>query len=152
MPPQFQSGIIKCRIIYDAEIRKVEFEPYRIKAIQSLKAIHSSIDYAFKYKDRKELHQLYERRGDSDDILIIKSGYVTDTYYGNVALMKNNKWYTPSEPLLPGTRRMDLLNKKKIVPLPILLTSINKYSYICIYNAMIPFRKIIIPISHISVE
>ena len=152
VPTQFQSGIVKCRIIYNVDINRIEFEPYKVKPIQSLRAIHSTIDYVYKYEDRSELQRLYERRGGSDDILIIKGGFVTDTFYGNVAFRKNSKWYTPSEPLLTGTRRMNLLNRKKLVPIPIPLSSINQYSHICIYNSMILFGEIIIPVSNISVE
>src|SRR5688572_20054244 len=75
-------GIYKCRITYDREPLRVEFEPYTIQDIRSLKIVHDDdIRYDFKSADRTELSRLFAQRDGRDDILIMKMGRVTDTSY-----------------------------------------------------------------------
>ncbi|NNF36606.1 MAG: 4-amino-4-deoxychorismate lyase [Saprospiraceae bacterium] len=149
-PPR--DGLLKCRIIYDNSIRNVEYELYSIKPIKTLKAIHCDLDYSFKYADRESIRDLYDHRGECDDILMIKDGLLTDTSYGNIALLRNQKWYTPETPILEGTRRASLLHNRRILSKPIYLKEILQYSHLSIFNAMIPFGEIIIPVKSISVD
>jgi 4-amino-4-deoxychorismate lyase len=83
---------------------------------------------------------------------MIKNGFLTDTSYGNIALLRNQKWYTPITPMLKGTRRASLLHRKRIIPKPISFNEIHHYSHLSIFNAMIPFGEIIIPVKSISVD
>jgi 4-amino-4-deoxychorismate lyase len=136
---------VKCRITYDDKIRKVEYEPYLLKPIQTLQFIEiGKYECSFKYKDREKLKDFYNQRGDKDDVLMTKNGYVCDTYYANVALQKNGNWYTPKEPLLQGTNRARLLEKEMISEASIHIDQLVEYNAITIFNAMIPFKKIII--------
>ena len=46
-------GIFKCRVEYDSDIRKVEFIPYHVKPVRSLKLIeNNNIEYSYKFADR----------------------------------------------------------------------------------------------------
>ncbi len=74
-----------------------------------------------------------------EEILIIKKGLVTDTSYTNVALLKDEKWYTPAEPLLRGTQRAKLISEGKIIEQTIHLKDLHLYSKIKLFNAMMEF-------------
>jgi 4-amino-4-deoxychorismate lyase len=132
-------GIYKCRIEYDDKSTKIEFLPYIIRSVRSLKIIiNDKISYPYKYIKRDNIHRLMEMRGDCDDILIIKKGLVTDSSYANVVFrdFKGN-WVTPSTYLLPGTRRASLLQKGQITETIITSRDINKYTEVKLINAMI---------------
>ena len=115
VPADAVNGIFKCRVIYDREIKKVEFIPYSIREVCTLKLVHDNdISYSYKFTDRKRLDELMDMRGDKDDILIIKNGMVTDASYANVVLLDHDgNWITPTTYLLPGTRRASLLKSGK---------------------------------------
>jgi len=152
VPDQFNIGLVKCRITYSQMVEKVEYEKYSAKEIRSLKLVDGKeISYHHKSVDRAHLHSLYEKRGAADDIIIVRNGLLTDTYYGNIALLKSGKWYTPSEPLLQGTMRSQLLAKGYIFKRKIKVEDISAYESITVFNAMINFKSITLSTEHISV-
>ncbi|MBX2946946.1 MAG: aminotransferase class IV [Cyclobacteriaceae bacterium] len=131
-------GLFKCRIIYDNRIHSIEFIPYKTKPVSSLKIIRAdSIDYAHKFEDRSALHQLYQLREDCDDILIVKNGFLADSYYSNVILYDGADWFTPSTPLLNGTMRQALLKDGKIKEATIHLSDIRLFKKLKLINAML---------------
>lgn len=139
IPAFAEQGIFKCRVEYDEEIRKVEFLPYSRKPVNSLKLVEDNdIDYQYKYVDRTLINALMAKRGDNDDILIIKNGLVTDTSYANI-VFKDSKgmWFTPASCLLAGTKRAVLLRTGVIKEAVITVSDIKKYSEARIINAMI---------------
>jgi 4-amino-4-deoxychorismate lyase len=110
IPSEYRSGIAKCRILYNNKIERIEFEPYVQRQIQSLQIVtDNAISYPYKFADRSQLMELLKQKAGSDDILIVKNGRVTDTSFGNVVLLKDKKYYTPSSYLLNGTKRQQLL-------------------------------------------
>jgi 4-amino-4-deoxychorismate lyase len=137
--PEAGEGIFKCRVEYDTEIRKIEFVPYKIRAVGSLKLIESTdISYSYKFTDRKVIDQLFAARGEADDILIIKNGMVTDTSYANIVLIDNEgAVVTPSTCLLAGTRRASLLQSGLIAEQQVRVEDLKKYTLLKIINAMI---------------
>ena len=64
----------------------------------------------------KTRNQLIEKRKHADDIIIVKNGLVTDSFYANLAFLKNGIWFTPETPLLLGVQRQFLLSQKTIQP------------------------------------
>jgi 4-amino-4-deoxychorismate lyase len=80
--------------------------------VNSLKLVDvcSDFDYHLKFADRSALNSLRELRGDCDEILIVKNGYITDTSYSNVVFTDGQHFVAPSTFLLPGTMRASLLN------------------------------------------
>jgi 4-amino-4-deoxychorismate lyase len=138
--PEFaQKGICKCRVVYDNKTTTVEFVPYILRPVHSLKIItDESICYPYKYTARDKFLKLMEMRSGCDDILVIKNGLVTDSSYANVVFrdFKGN-WITPSSFLLPGTRRASLLKSGVISETIITRSDINKYTEIRLINAMI---------------
>jgi 4-amino-4-deoxychorismate lyase len=133
-------AIYKCKLIYDDKARSVELSEYRAKVLTSLKVVeHDRISYELKYADRKLLTHLFNLRGDCDDILIVKKGYVTDSSYGNVAFRKGKEWFTPWQPLLKGTMRQQLLEYNKMREEEIKLQEIKNFEAVKIVNAMLRF-------------
>ncbi|WP_291559975.1 aminotransferase class IV [Bacteroides sp.] len=103
-------GRTRCRVEYTSAIEKVEYFPYRIREVKSLQLVNDdSAEYSFKYADRYVLDRNFALRGDADDVVIVRSGMLTDTSIANISLYKEGKWYTPKYPLLKGTRRSRLL-------------------------------------------
>jgi 4-amino-4-deoxychorismate lyase len=90
--PEFaDTGIYKCRVVYDDKTTKIEFLPYSIKPVRTLKLItDENICYPYKYIARDKINGLFDMRGECDDILIIKNGMVTDTSYSNVVFRDLN--------------------------------------------------------------
>ena len=138
IPEDLKEGIFKCRVEYDRDIRKVEFLPYKIKIINSLKlVVDNSIDYAYKFLDRKRIEELASSCGQNEDILIIKNGMITDSSYANVIFREQSgDWVTPSSYLLPGTKRASLLRNSLINEEIITYKDLKKYSEVRLINAM----------------
>ena len=130
-------GIFKCRVLYSNAIEIVEILPYQIKKINTLKmVIDNSISYDYKFEDRKDIANLYLKKENYDDVLIIKDGFVTDTSYCNIVFDTGNKLITPSTPLLKGVKRQQLLNEKIIEEQEIKQTDIKLFSRAFLINSM----------------
>ena len=137
VPPGLEQGILKCRVSYQKEIELIEFEPYQAQKVRSLKMVYSdSIDYRFKYADRSELEALFQQRGDCDDILVVKNGKITDSYYANVVFWDGKLWQTPDTPLLSGTMRASLLADGLIQESRITPEDLRRYEKFKLINAM----------------
>ena len=137
-----QNGIWKCRVTYQTQIEKIEFEPYQKRAIGSLKIIAADhLQYKHKYADRSELNKLFALKATADDILIIKNKLLTDTSYCNIALWDGRNWFTPLHPLLQGIRRASLIEQQIIQPIHILVTDLPSFRTIKLFNAMISFDE-----------
>lgn len=146
-PPAF-NGIHKCRIVYGREVEEVTYVPYQIRQVSSLHLVVSNtIDYTYKSTHREELNALFAQRGLADDILIVRNGYLTDTSIANIALYDGQTWFTPAHPLLRGTKRAELLDRQFIVEKDIPQMSLKDYSHIMLFNAMIDWERIILPIN-----
>ena len=142
---------VKCRITYSDKIQQIEYENYVLKSIQSLKPLEiGNYTYTFKFKDRDRINHFYSLKEEADDVLLLKDGYITDTSYANVALLKDGKWFTPKSPLLNGTSRTRFLKKGIIQENVIHINDIQKYEKLSIFNSMIPFRKIELEIGKIQ--
>jgi 4-amino-4-deoxychorismate lyase len=144
-------GVYKCRVIYAGEIISVEFIPYQYRKIGSLKPVVSnSITYPYKYEDRKELASLFDRRGDCDDILIAKNNRITDTSFSNIIFFTGEKWVTPGEPLLRGTKRAKLLEQGHIIEDEIAIKDLPNFKNAALINAMLDWdNKILVNIGNI---
>ncbi|HIE35532.1 MAG TPA: branched-chain amino acid aminotransferase [Campylobacterales bacterium] len=140
-PPK--KGVYRCKLIYDKDILEISFTPYKKRDIKILKLIDSNIEYPYKYLNREEINKLFEKRGDGDDILIVKNGFISDTSICNVAFFDGKYWLTPKTPLLNGTTRERLLEENRIYLANIKVEDIKKFNKFAIMNAMIGFEEII---------
>jgi len=142
IPDDCKSGIYKIRILYGPTVDKIVIEPYHYRSIQSLKVVsHESIDYHLKFTNREQLDVLFAQRGDCDDIIIVKNGYLTDSYSANLLFFDGSKWFTPSTPLLKGTKRQLLLDQGIITEKEISEVDILNFQKIGLINAMIDFEE-----------
>ena len=149
VPDGVKQGVIKCRMVYDKEVELIEFLPYSIPVIQSLKIVN--IDHYFydkKYTERSLIADLYAQRNGCDDVLIAVNGVVTDTSFCNVVFQNDEGLFTPEHPLLQGTKRASLLDQKQITTRSIMIDDLPNYHSVQLINAMIdldnPSTQIII--------
>ena len=134
----------RLRIEYDTEIRKVEYIPYHLRPVSSLRLVEmpDDADYHLKYADRSVLNALFERRDGADDVLAVRGGFITDMSIANVALWDGEQWHTPSRPLLKGTHRQFLIDNGMIAEREIKTDELSRYTKIRLFNAMIHFGEI----------
>lgn len=138
------AGVYKLRIDYDTEkgITGTILEKYEIRRVVTLKAVHcDTISYPLKYADRRVLDMLHAQRGKSDDVLIIKNNFVTDTTFANILFSAGGQWFTPSTPLLKGTCREKLLTEGIVTERCITAADIKNYDKAMLINAMLPFDE-----------
>jgi len=92
-------------------------------------------------------------RGEDDDILIVKRGLITDSFYCNVAFKTGqSQWITPSDPLLAGTKRQRLIDEDQLSIGDIKLENLTDYSHIRLFNSMIEFGEIELAIDAINAK
>lgn len=139
VPEDCKQGIFKCKVVYGIGIQYITFEPYIARKIKSLRLVEdNTITYNFKYTDRDRLDELLIKRGECDEILIVKNGFVTDTSFSNIVFYDGSDWVTPTTPLLHGIMRSYLLDKKYILAKEIKLSNIKVFQKARLINAMLP--------------
>ena len=137
-PPS--NALYRCRILYDIDEIEIEYLPYTKHCVETLKLVFSkTIVYDKKYANRDEINMLLMHKEQSDDILIIKKGLVSDTSIANIAFYDGKLWFTPASALLKGTCRARLLSDGKIIEKEIRVEDIKNYKKIALMNAMIDF-------------
>lgn len=145
-----QKGLYKCRIVFDKAIQLIEIQPYIRRKIRSLKLVDATIkSLPYKSENRSELNEAYAKRQDCDDVLIVVDGFITDSWYANVALWDGENWYTPAKPIINGVQRKSLLNDHKILEKDIAKTTLADYKRIRLFNAMIEFGELELPVEAI---
>ena len=104
--------LYKARVVYGEHgVETVEYAPYTMRQIRTLQVVEDeTIEYSFKSTDRSHLNALSAMKGNCDEIIIVKHGFVTDTSFTNLAIYDGTRWITPKHPLLLGTKRAFLWN------------------------------------------
>lgn len=142
IPEEYQQGLYKARVIYGEAIQQVEIQPYTIRPVNSLEIVHiEELKYAHKYADRQALQSLFQQRAYGDDILMVRDGLLTDTSYANVALYDGRQWWTPAQPLLPGTARARYLEQGSLQETDIPYRALDHYQKIKLINAMMEWEE-----------
>ncbi len=143
--------LYKCRVIYDSEIRLIEFQPYVHPEIRTLKIVETDIpSLAYKMADRMDYEAVSALKGECDDVLLVKNGLLTDTSYCNIALFDGVNWVTPLTPLIQGVTRAQLLEDGKLIAKDIKLEELMNFQKIALFNALNEFGSIQLDISAIS--
>lgn len=143
-----KNGLYKCRIIYNKDIQSVDITPYVYPEITTLKIVKKDdVDYKHKWVLRPQLDDLYLKKGEVDEIIIIKNGLVSDAYYYNLVFEKAGIYYTPEIPLLRGTKREKLIHQKKIIPTKITQKDIFDFERVHLINAMTDLKQVVVRIS-----
>jgi len=135
------SGLFKCRVRYTSDSFKIEFQPYNIHPVQSLKLVEAShVDYQHKWEDRSVLQLLWQQREGFDDVLMVKNGWVTDTFYANIVFRKGDEWFTPETFLLQGTMREALIKSGKIQEVRMRVADIYQFDSFKLINALMEWN------------
>jgi 4-amino-4-deoxychorismate lyase len=132
--------LLKCKIVYADDVIDIEFAPYTKKEIKSLKLMtENNIDYKYKYANRESINELYEQKGDFDDIIVVQNGFITDTSIANIAVFLDDKWLTPDKPLLKGTCRQRYIESGLLQTADITVGMLKNAKKIAVLNAMRDF-------------
>ena len=150
IPPEFQKGKVKLKIVYDQNQKEFSFQHYKTQKIETLKIVHhDELDYSRKYSDRRTLNKLFSFKENCDDVLIVKNGEVTDTSYGNVVFYDGENWVTPKNPLLKGTCRARLISDGKVSEQVIRVEDLKNLKGVKVINAMRDLEQKMIPIGNV---
>ena len=95
------------------------------------------------------LNRLFACRETEDDVLVVRKGLLTDTSICNVAFWNGKQWIPPTVPLLAGTKRASLLDRGEMDSGDIRPADMPGYSRIRLFNAMIEFGEIDLPVDKI---
>lgn len=138
IPEYLRTGVVKCRITYNPAIQSIDYTSYHPRTIRTLRIVEDDrIDYPFKSTDRERLNALFEKRGNADDIIIVKQDKVTDTSFSNLVFEDESGLYTPSSYLLNGTKRQLLLQQQRITIRDITKKDVLKYKRVILINTML---------------
>ena len=140
LPQAPSQGLFKVRFLYNATDFSIEVQPYVPKIIKTLKLIEIGYyTYPHKWTDRSTINAAFAQRGNCDDVLMTKNGFLTDASYSNIVLFDGTNWVTPEKPLFEGVQRSYLLDHKKIKTANIARTALSNYQGFQMINAMNPF-------------
>ena len=148
-PPQ--KGLYKWRIIYNLNGNfEHQFIPYSFTEIKDFELVENNeINYSFKYLDRTHLDTM-KKQASTQEIVIVKKGFITDTTFSNLIFLKNGIWHTPKTFLFNGVQRLNLLHLGIIQETEINLENLKEFSHFQIINAMNDFNSsFIYPINKI---
>jgi len=146
-----ETGIHKCRIVFDSEVQSLEYLPYVRREIKSLKLVETDMEtLPYKIEDRTKLDIAFAKREACDDVLMIRNDLLTDTSYSNIALFDGENWITPKSPLLFGVNRAQLVAENKLIQKDIKVSELFNFQRISLFNAMIEFGEMEIQIDAIK--
>lgn len=133
-------GLHKIRIVYGlTSIVSIQITPYVPRSLSTFQIVDGGdIDYSYKYENREKLDTL-RSTVEADEIIISRSGIISDTSFSNLIFYNGVDWVTPKEPLLRGTQRAYLLNTKIIKEAIISVKDIASFKCFKLINAMLSF-------------
>jgi 4-amino-4-deoxychorismate lyase len=142
-------SLTRCRVLFRQSVERVEYHPYRLPALSSLRVVRADdIEYRFKFENRAALAALLALRGTCDDVLIVRRGLVTDTTISNVVFFDGERYATPAEPLLEGTKRAILLEAGLIEAVRITVDDLGRYRKVYLINSLIDLEDdVSVPLS-----
>ena len=150
IPKEFKKGNVKLRVLYGEKGREIQFEIYKHLKINTIRLVHTSnLNYPLKLIQRGNLNTLFERRGNCDDVIIVRDGQITDSSYANLIFFDGREWITPKYPLLEGTCRARLLANGQIKTANLGIKELKAFKGFKLINAMRDINQELIPIDKI---
>ena len=142
LPSDLTDEKYKVRIVYDREIQSIEFLSYQMKSVQNIQLyeIDPKINYTYKYIDRWFFDE-YLKETQTDDLVLIKSNYITDCTFSNIVFFDGQNWVTPRSCLLKGTMREALLQAGTIIQKNIKVSDLSNYTSFKRINAMMNLEE-----------
>ncbi len=139
----FKQKPLRVRVTYNQfGIKEIELFDIKKREFKKFKTIDINFNYSFKYKNRKNFENLYQKYPNFDEFILVKNGLITDTTISNLAFFTGKEWLSPKNPLLKGTVREKLLNEKKIKLTDIHKADLKYFKKIAMINAILGFREI----------
>lgn len=137
IPDWVGEGIYRCRVSYKFEVEKIEFFEYQFRHPKTIRIVEDiSIIYPYKFEDRDGFQRLLAENPEADDVIITHNGHLTDATFANLAFFDGGKWLTPDTPLLNGTKRQYLLDKKILTAASISIENLKQFQKMSLINAM----------------
>jgi 4-amino-4-deoxychorismate lyase len=139
VPPELGLGLYKCRVVYGADIEVVEYQPYAPQPVERLWLVPADeLAYAHKFADRTALQALVRAHAPAPthDVVFVQHGRLTDASYANLAFYDGCQWLTPAPPLLPGTKRAELLAKGLLREAEITVNDLRHFKKVALINAL----------------
>lgn len=154
IPCEYQKGRVMIRTVYnDTGVSSITFQHYQLRPVRSLRCVEANyLHYSLKSTHREGITHCVEQRENCDDVLILRDNLFTDTSIANIALWheEQQRWMTPTRPLLRGTHRAALLRSGTIIEdAALTLDRLEEFSRIRLFNAMINWGEIELPTSAI---
>lgn len=141
IPENCKKGKFKCRIVYDEEIKSVEFIPYQMKVIKSFRLYEdSAIDYRFKFEERG-FFEVIKSSVEEEEVIITQNGQICDTSFSNLVFYDSENWITPTSYLLNGTMRQFLLDTDQIIEDEVFPKDLNRFVSFKLINAMMNLEE-----------
>ena len=152
IPKEFKKGRVKLKVLYGEKEREIHFEQYTFKIINTIRLVHTiNLEYSLKLRQRGKLNELFAKKGNCDDVIIVRNGLITDSSYANLIFFDGSEWITPKVPLLEGTCRARLLASGKIKTGNIGIKELSAFKGFKLINAMRGMNQKLIPIEGIVI-
>lgn len=131
--------LYKLRFIYNQETCDIIYQPYSLRNIIQyfLLVCPNDFDYTFKTTNRSVFDAARKHLKADEDFIYIKNGFITDTSFANLVFSDGKKLFTPSTPLLKGTKRAYYLKQGIIQEEEIKVSHISKFKSFTTINAMV---------------
>lgn len=135
-----------------AGVKEVRMIPYKVPNIAwlQLSRIEENI-YAKKWADRSRLNAYKSPLATGVEPLFILNGMTADTTFTNVVLEREGRLFTPTTPLLRGTKRAQLLATHTVEAVPVRAEDIQRYQFVHLINAMLDPGDLVIPTGCITI-
>ena len=147
----YLKGLYKVRVVYGAEVTSVNFEPYQIKPVNSLRVIECpGISYGYKYSDRSIINELLQMRKNCDDIIITVNGIISDASSSNLVFVENGTYVTPETAMLRGTTVSRLIDDGVVREELLNIRDISRFSEVHLVNAMVDLHQKVVPVKNIK--
>ena len=141
LPETLPGDICKCKVIYSRDITEIIFSEYYPKTVRTLAIVDGTgINYPYKWVERESIDRLVQS-AETDDIIILQNGYVTDASYANLALFNGQQWITPATPLLRGTMREQLIRRGVLREQTVTRDELLSMKSVRLINAMLDFNS-----------
>ena len=142
----------KAKVLYNKNGFEIHLEDYSMRNISQFILIkNNAIEYPVKFTHRQPLILPSHLFSPTHEPLFVKDDKFTDSGYANIVFLKNKIWYTPTTPLLFGTKRQYYLDQHQIQSTEITMDSLQQFSHIGLINAMIDLGECVLPISSIQI-
>lgn len=135
VPPEFQHGLVRAKLSYNALAYQLQFFAYQPKKIDTFRVVEvENWDYRFKYSDRSRFDGLPITP--NSEVIIVNNGKVSDCTIGNLLFLKQNRWFSPQDYLLKGTQLSRLLDEKRVELCEISRENLCDFEQVMLINAL----------------